>query len=51
MDLLYLEDSYVKFSPDFYLKTVRFIGFSGSSYRGIIYFSPFVRDMIYACLT
>ena len=51
MDLFYLEDSYVKSSLGFYLEMVRFIGFPGSSYRGVIYFSAFVHDMIYACLT
>ena len=51
VDLLYLEGSYVKFFLDFYLETVRFIGFPRSSNRGIFYFSAFVHDMIYARLT
>ena len=51
MDLFYLKDGEVKSSPGFYLETVRFIGFPRSSYRGVIYFSAFVHDIIYACLT
>ena len=51
VDLVYLGDSYVKPSLGFYLETVRLIGFPRPSYRGIIYFSAFVHDMIYACLT
>ena len=51
MDLLYLEDGQVKSSPGFYLEMVRFIGFPKSSYRAVIYFSTFVHDMIYACLS
>ena len=51
VDSLYLEDSWVKSSLGFYLETIHFIDFPGSSYCGVIYFSAFMHDMIYACLT
>jgi len=41
VDLLYLEDSYVKSSLGFYFETVRFIGFLKLSYRSAIYFPLF----------
>ena len=51
VDLVYLEDSLVKSSLGFYLETICFISFPRLSYRGVIYFSTVLHDMIYLCLT
>ena len=41
VDLLYLEDNQVRSSLGFHLEIVCFIGFSTSSYCGVIYFPLF----------